>query len=220
VAADLSTHSPEPAAGLADGTTPTLKLTVGAGPDVAGWVSTSAGIALPPLTNSGPVSASAQLWILPAIPTVTVASDVIAFDKSAPQNADKWAHDVVLDLIIESEARRAHDFTLAESGAAGDALKEFTDVIKDDISGGKIIQKTYSFDKVSLNLYLPKFSSQASRLVGVTLTGTSTFTTRDASGNVISQTSTPYSKSWGLDTSANVNHQVIINDYTELAPAP
>jgi len=220
VAADLSTHSPEPAAGLADGTTPTLKLTVGAGPDVAGWVSTSAGIALPPLTNSGPVSASAQLWILPAIPTVTVASNVIAFDKSAPQNADKWAHDVVLDLIIESEARRGHDFNLAESGATGDALKEFTDVIKDDISGGKIIQKTYSFDKVSLNLYLPKFSSQASRLVGVTLTGTSTFTTRDASGNVISQTSTPYSKSWGLDTSANVNHQVIINDYTELSPAP
>ena len=220
VAADLSTHSPEPAAGLADGTTPTLKLTVGAGPDVASWVSTSAGIALPPLTNSGPVSASAQLWILPAIPTVTVASNVIAFDKSAPQNADRWAHDVVLDLIIESEARRAHDFTLAESGATGDALKEFTDVIKDDISGGKIIQKTYSFDKVSLNLYLPKFSSQASRLVGVTLTGTSTFTTRDASGNVISQTSTPYSKSWGLDTSSNVSHQVIINDYTELAPAP
>ena len=220
VAADLSTHSPEPAAGLADGTTPTLKLTVGAGPDVASWVSTSAGIALPPLTNSGPVSASAQLWILPAIPTVTVASDVIAFDKSAPQNADRWAHDVVLDLIIESEARRAHDFKLAESGATGDALKEFTDVIKDDITGGKIIQKTYSFGKVSLNLYLPKFSSQASRLVGVTLTGTSTFTTRDASGNVISQTSTPYSKSWGLDTSANVDHQVIINDYTELAPAP
>jgi hypothetical protein len=220
VAADLSTHSPEPAAGLADGTTPTLKLTVGAGPDVASWVSTSAGIALPPLTNSGPASASAQLWILPALPTVTVASNVIAFDKSAPQNADKWAHDVVLDLIIESEARRAHDFTLAESGATGDALKEFTDVIKDDISGGKIIQKTYSFDKVALNLFLPKFSSQASRLVGVTLTGTSTFTTRDASGNVISQTSTPYSKSWGLDTSANVNHEVIINDYTELAPAP
>jgi hypothetical protein len=220
VAADLSTHSPEPAAGLADGTTPTLKLTVGAGPDVAGWVSTSAGIALPPLTNSGPVSASAQLWILPAIPTVTVASDVIAFDKSAPQNADKWAHDVVLDLIIESEARRAHDFNLAESGAAGDALKEFTDVIKDDIGGGKIIQKTYSFDKVALNLFLPKFSSQASRLVGVTLTGTSTFTTRDASGNVILQTSTPYSKSWGLDTAAGVSHQVIINDYTELAPAP
>jgi len=220
VAADLSTHSPEPAAGLADGTTPTLKLTVGAGPDVASWVSTAAGTALPPPPNSGPASASAQLWILPTIPTVTIAPNVIAFDKSAPQNANKWAHDVVLDLIIESEARRAHDYQLAESGATGDALKEFTDVIKDDVSGGKIIQKTYSFDKVSLNLYLPKFSSQASRLVGVSLQGTSTFITRDAYGNVLSQSTTPYAKSWGLDSFSSGSHQVIINNYTELAPAP
>src|ERR1700737_3293194 len=220
LAADLSTHSPEPAAGLADGTVPTLKLTVGAGPDVASWVSTAAGTALPPPPNSGPASASAQLWILPTIPSVTIAPNVIAFDKSAPQNADKWAHDVVLDLIIESEARRAHDYKLAESGATGDALKEFTDVIKDDISGGKIIQKTYSFDKVSLNLYLPKFSSQASRLVGVSLQGTSTFITRDASGNVLSQSTTPYAKSWGLDSFSSGSHQVIINNYTELAPAP
>jgi len=220
VAADLSTHSPEPAAGLADGSTPSLVLTVGAGPAIGSAVSSSAGAALPPPGNSGPASASAQLWILPPIPTVTVASNVVAFDQSAPRNAAKMAHDAVLDLIIESEARRAHDLKLAESGATGDGLKEFTDVIKDDITGGKIIQKTYSFDKVSLNLFLPKFSSQASRLVGVTLTGTSTFTTRDASGNVISQTSTPYSKSWGIDTAAGVSHQVIINDYTELAPAP
>ena len=130
------------------------------------------------------------------------------------------AHDAVLDLIIESEARRAHDLALAETGAAGDGLKEFTDVIRGDIAGGKIIQKTYSLDTVSLNLFLPKFSSQASRLVGVTLKGTSTFITRDVSGNVLSQSSTPYSKSWGLDVTANVSHQVIINDYTDLAPAP
>ena len=220
VAADLSTHTPEPAAGLADGSTPTLALTVGAGPAIGGWVSSSAAAALPPPTNSGPVSASALLWILPTIPTVTIAPSVVAFDQSAPHNADKWAHDVVLDLIIESEARRAHDFQLAESGATGDALKEFTDVIKDDVGAGKIIQKTYSFDKVSLNLFLPKFSSQASRLVGVTLKGTSTFITRDASGNVLSQQTTPYSKSWGLDTSSSGSHQVIINDYTDLAPAP
>lgn len=220
VAADLSTHSPEPAAGLADGSTPTLALIVGAGPAIGSSVSSSAAAALPPPGNSGPVSASAQLWILPPIPTVTVAPNVAAFDQSAPRNAAKMAYDAVLDLIIESEARRAHDLKLAESGATGDGLKEFTDVIKDDISSGKIIQKTYSFDKVSLNLFLPKFSSQASRLVGVSLTGTSTFITRDASGNVLSQTSTPYSKSWGIDIGANVAHQVIINDYTDLAPAP
>ena len=220
VAADLSTHSPEPAAGLADGSTPTLGLTVGVGPAIGGWVASSAGAALPPPRNSGPEAASAPVWILPSIPTATIASNVIAFDQSAPRNADRMAHDVVLDLVIESEARRAHDLQLAGSGATGDALKEFVDVVNQDIGAGKIIQKTYSFDRVSLNLFLPKFSTQASRLVGVTLTGTSTFITRDPSGNVVSQTSTPYSKSWGLDTSSNGSHQVIINDYTDLTPAP
>jgi hypothetical protein len=220
VAADLSTHSPEPAAGLADGSTPTLALTVGTGPAIGGWIVSSAATALPPPSNSGPAPASAPVWILPPIPAVTVASDVVAFDQSAPRNADRMAHDVVLDLIIESEARRAHDLQLADTGATGDALKEFVDVINQDISAGKIIQKTYTFDKASLNLFLPKFSSQASRLVGVTLTGTSTFITRDSSGNVLSQSSTPYSKSWGLDTSSSGSHQVIINDYTDLAPAP
>src|SRR5438876_781005 len=219
-AADLSTHTPEPAAGLADGSTPSLSPTIGAGPAIGGWVSSSAAAALPPPRGSGPASASAQLWILPPIPDVAIASNVVAFDQSVPKSATRMAHDAVLDLIIESEARRAHDLKLAETGATGDGLKEFTDVIKQDIASGKIIQKTYTFDKVSLNLFLPKFSSQASRLVGVTLTGTSTFITRDASGNVLSQSSTPYSKSWGLDTSASVGHQVIINDYTELSPAP
>jgi len=220
VAADLSTHTPEPAAGLADGSTPALALTVGTGPAIAGYVSSSAGAALPPPRNSGPASASAPVWILPPIPTVTIASNVVAFDQSVtPTTAARMAHDVVLDLIIESEARRAHDMALAGTGATGDGLKEFTDVVSQDIAAGKIIEKTYSFDKVGLNLFLPKFSSQASRLVGVTLHGTSTFTTRDASGNVLSQSSTPYAKSWGLDTS-NPGHPVIINDYTDLAPAP
>ena len=220
VAADLSTHTPEPAAGLADGSTPTLALTIGAGPAIGGWVSSSAAAALPPPRGSGPASASAQLWILPPIPDVTIASNVVAFDQSVPKSATRMAHDAVLDLIIESEARRAHDLKLAETGATGDGLKEFTDVIKQDIAAGKIIEKTYSFDKVGLNLFLPKFSSQASRLVGVTLTGTSTFITRDASGNVLSQSTTPYSKSWGLDTSSSASHLVIVNNYTDLAPAP
>jgi hypothetical protein len=222
VAAQLSTHGPEPAAGLSDGSTPTLRLAVGSGPAIAGWISGSAATALPPPMGAGPTSASARLWLLPTIPTVTVASNVVAFDQSAPENAGKMAHDVVLDLVIESEARRGHDLRLAESGATGDALKEFTGVINQDVAAGKIIQKTYSFDRVSLELFLPKFSSQAARLVGVTLQGTSTLISRDASGNVISQTTTPYSKSWGLDTSSNGDHQLILNDYTDqgLTPAP
>src|SRR5207237_4480195 len=53
VAADLSTHAPEPAAGLADGSTPTLALTIAAGPALGGWVSTSAAAPLPLPRASG-----------------------------------------------------------------------------------------------------------------------------------------------------------------------
>jgi hypothetical protein len=223
VSAQLSTHNPEPAAGLADGSTPTVTLSVGSGPAIAGWVSSSASAALPPTKNVGSVSGSARVWILPPIPSVSIASNVLSFDPSmTPQTAAAWARYMVRDLIIESEARRSHDLKLAESGATGDGYKEFADVINEDIAAGKIIQKTYSFDQVSLRLYLPKFSSQAARLIGVSLHGTATLTVRDASGNLISQTSSPYAKSWGLGGSGKGGDasMVIINDYTDLNPAP
>jgi Na+-translocating ferredoxin:NAD+ oxidoreductase RnfD subunit len=220
-AAALSTHGPDPVAGLSDGSTPTVTLTIGTGPAIAGWVISTAGTALPPASNSGPVSASARVWILPPIPTLTIASNVSAFNPSmSAQYATAMARNVVLDLIIESEARRSHDLALAASGASDDGLKEFVDVINTDIAAGKIIQKTYSFDQVSLRLYLPKFSSQAARLIGVSLHGTATLTTRDAAGNVLSQTSTPYAKSWGVGGSSADSPQLIINDYTDLNPAP
>jgi hypothetical protein len=222
VAADLSTHGPQAAAGLADGSTPTVTLAAGTGPSIAGWVSDSGSTALPPSGTSEPGSASARVWILPAIPSVSIDSNVTSFDPSmTPQAAARMAHDMVLDLIIESEARRAHDLKLAESGASGDGLKEFVEVINQDIADGKSITKTYSFDRVSLRLYLPKFSSQAARLVGVSLYGTATFTTRDASGNVVSQTCSVYAKSWGLQDNHPTNpSNPIINDYTDLAAAP
>jgi Na+-translocating ferredoxin:NAD+ oxidoreductase RnfD subunit len=222
VAAALSTHGPAPAAGLADGKTPTVALTVGDGPTVASWVADSASSALPPAASSGPVSASGRVWTLPAIPTVSIASNVSSFDPSiTPEVAATMAHDVVLDLIIESEARRAHDLTLAETGASNDGLTEFTDVIKQDIAAGKVVQKTYSFSSISLQLFLPKFATQASRLVGVTLHGTSTLITRDASGNIVSQASSAYDKSWGVNYGKGTPiNQPIFVDYTGLAPAP
>jgi hypothetical protein len=182
----------------------------------------SAAFALPPLGSTAPVSGSTRVWILPPIPSVMVPSNVMAFSPSMDQaTADRWAHDVVLDLMVESEARRAHDLKLAEDGASGDGLTEFTDVINQDVASGKVIQKTYSFDRVQLNLFLPKFSTQARRLIGVTLHGTTTLTTRDASGNVVSQQTLPYAKSWGLGGAkgGNLNHDVIISDFTDLTPA-
>jgi len=206
---------------LPDGSTPIITLTVGAGPGIAGWASTSAGAALPPPANSGPASASARVWILPSIPAPSVASNVSSFDPSInSQVAAKMAHDTVLDLIIESEARRTHDLKLAELGANGDGLKEFVDVINGD-GGGNFVQKTYSFDSISIQLFLPKFATQAARLVGIELKGTATYTTRDASGNVVSRSSSPYDKTWGIGGSlAGGGYQLIFVDYTGLAPAP
>lgn len=219
VSAALSTHAPEPAPELPDGSTPVLALKVGPGPDVAGWIITNAGAALPPSGSSASVSGTARVWVLPPIPPVGLPDNVVAFDPSTTQQvADRMARDAVLDLIIESEARRAHDITLAQSGASGDGLTEFTDVISQDVAAGNVIQKTYTFDRVTLTLFLPKFSTQARRLIGVTLHGTATLTTMDATGKVLSRTSSTYAKSWGLAPSDG-GHELIAVDYTGLTPA-
>jgi hypothetical protein len=224
IASDLATHGPQPAAGLTDGSTPTVTLKVGAGPATADWIAKDAAAALPRLGDQAPVSASARVWVLPPTPTPTIASNVTAFNPGmTSQVAAKWAHDAVLDLIIESEARRSHDLKLAELGASDDGLKEFVEVINEDIAAGATIQKTYNFDQISITLWLPKFSSQASRLIGITLKGTSTLTTRDASGNAVSQKTTPYLKTWGLGANApGANYSTIATDFTlqGLAPAP
>ena len=217
LSAELSLHSTVPAPELPDGSRPVLSLTIGAsGADVASWTVASAAAALPQAPGTPASAASTRVWVLPSIPNVTVPTNVTAFDPTIDQaKATRWAQDLVLDLMIESEARRAHDLKLAESGAVSDALKEFTDVIRQDISAGKFVQKTYSFDRVQLTLFLPKLSTQASRLVGVTLHGTTTLVTRDASGKVLSRTTQSYAKSWGLEgTPSGPNH--IINDFSDL----
>ena len=219
VASDLSTHGPQPAAALSDGALPTITLRVGTGQDPGSWVVDAAGAALPVPTSSVPQPASARVWVLPNIPSVVVPSNVTDFDSTITQQvAARMAHDVVLDLIIESEARRTHDLALAATAAEGDGLTEFTDVIKQD--GGRSVQKVYSFDRITLTLYLPKFSTQAARLVGIDLHGTATLITRTSvNGSIVSQTSSSYDKSWGLATPPGPATWLIFQDYTGLTPA-
>jgi len=223
VASDLSTHNPQPVAGLSDGTTPTIPLVVGVGPGLGTLVAASARDALPPPIDAQLVggSASARVWALPAVPPVAIASNVTYFNSSiTPQVAQRMGHDAVLDLIIEAEARRSHDLKLAGSGAVGDGLTEFVGVINDDVSAGKSVLKVYRFDSITVNLFLPKFSSQASRLTGVTLNGTATLITRDQAGHVLSQTTSPYSKSWSVAAIGPGGQLLIDQDYSDLRLAP
>jgi hypothetical protein len=93
--------------------------------------------------------------------------------------------------------------------------------MKTDIAAGKYVEKLYSFDRVSLQLFLPKFATQAARLEGLTLHGTATLITRDGSGRLLSQTSSTYDKSWGLSSSQSGGSYLLIYvDYTGLTPAP
>ena len=220
VASDLSTHGPLPAAALSDGTLPTLTLTVGPGADPGKWVLVTAAGALPASGGSQPQSASSPVYTLPAIPDIVVPSNVTDFDGTITATvAKRMAHDVVLDLVIESVARQAHDLNLAGTAAESDGLTEFTDVIKQDIKGGNFVQKTYTFTKITLTLYLPKFSTQAARLVGIDLHGTATLTSRNAAGAVLSKSTSSYDKSWGLDTDPSRALWPIFVDYTGLTPA-
>jgi hypothetical protein len=223
VASELSTYSPQPVAGLSDGTTPSIALQVGTGPAPSSWLDSSARDALPPPGDSQPVAtaASGRVWVVPAIPAVAIASNVAYFNPSmTQQDASRMGHDAVLDLIIEAEARRAHDTKLAESGAVGDGLAEFVGVINQDVAGGTVVLKTYKLSSASVNLFLPKFATQASRLVGLTLTGTSTLTTRDSSGREISQSTSAYSKSWSVGAVAPNGQLLIDQDYSDLRLAP
>ena len=209
-----STHDPQPAAGLSDGSRPVIELRVGDGSSPSAWVVNNAVAALPPPSDAVPAAASARVWVLPALPSAGIPANVSAFNPNiTPAVADQMAHQVVLALVIEAEARRVHDANLAAQGASGDALAVFRNQINADAAAGRFVQTVYSFDSVSLALYLPKFSTQAARLVGVKLHGTATLRVRDAAGALVSESAVAYAKSWSSGSA------VLVNEYTDLTPA-
>src|SRR5919201_3986703 len=72
LSAETSLHSVVPAPELPDGTRPTLALTIGtATQDIGSWTLASAAQALPPPGGTAPGAASARVWFLPTIPTVS-----------------------------------------------------------------------------------------------------------------------------------------------------
>jgi hypothetical protein len=220
VSADLATQGTDPAAGRTDGSTAALAPPRGAGPDPAGWLDGAAAAALPRPGQVVATAATARVWVLPALPPVAVDDKVTAFDRSiTPGVAARMERETVLDLVIEAEARRAHDPALAATGASGDGLQPFLDATAEDAAAGQSVQTTYRFEKATLTLFLPRFSTQASRLVGVTLQGSMTVTTRDGDGRPLSRTTSAYARSWGLNAGPGEGHWVIVNDFTGLAPA-
>jgi hypothetical protein len=221
VSADLATQGTDPAAGRTDGSTVALSPPVGSDLDLAAWLDGQAASALPRAGQDVATQAKGLVWVLPPLPPVTMDDKVTAFDPSiTAASAARLEHDAVLDLLIEAEARRSHDPVLAATGANGDGLAAFLSAASGDAAAGRSVRTTYRFEKASVDLFLPKFSTQASRLVGLTLHGTMTVTVRDGSGRQLSQTTSAYDRSWGLSgIGPGAGHQLIVVDYTGLAPA-
>ena len=227
----LSTHGPDAVAELTDGTVPTIRLTVGSGPDPANWADLAAAESLPQQGNPGtlplPQGQTSRVWQLPPLPPVTVPANVIAFAPYMTTERAQWmVKQAVLDLVIEAEARRTQDAELAGTAATDDGLKPFTSLIANDRAAGQVVATTYVFSHVGLVLYLPAYAGQAPQLLGVAVSGTVTYTITDRSG-VVLRSEAPYSSSWALDDQgclktcgAASGRMVITTDYTGLTPAP
>lgn len=221
IGSDYSTRLPQPAAGLSDGTTPVVVTTVGSGPALAQWVQQAATAGLPAPGQGVPVASggSARIWNVPKVGSVVISPNVAPFDpKFSRAEAMTMSSDLALDLVIEAEARRAHDAGLAATGAVADGLTPFTTQISQDVAAGHVVVTTYVFDRATVVLYLPKFATQAPRLTGMLMEGTVTLTVFDRSGHQLSQTTQAYSHAWSVFGQGDT-HSLIDNDYQGLTPA-
>ncbi len=196
---------------------------VGAGPGIGAAAARAATDALPAANqaSSAPLAGSASdyVWGVPKLAAVVVPKNVSDFNPGlTPRMASAMAYNLAVDLNIEAEARRLQSPDLAATAASGDGLAPFTSAINSDRSAGQVVTTSYSFSRGELTLLLPKFRTQASRLIGTTLIGTAHVTTYDTAGQQLSQKDLPYTRIWELTPSGGLYQ--ITNEYTGLAPAP
>ena len=196
------------------------QVVAGPGPGVAAGLSQAALSALPPIPGvlPQPAAASSYVWKVPAL-TVVIPKQISDFDPDlTPNLASTRAYNLEVDLIIEAEARRQQDTALASTAASGDGLAPFTTLISSDRAAGHVVSTTYSFNRANLVLLLPKFATQAPRLVGTALAGTAHLSTYDSAGRLLSTQDLPYTQVWELTAAGD--RYLITNDYTGLTPAP
>jgi hypothetical protein len=196
---------------------------VGAGPGIGAAAAKAATDSLPALNqaSSAPLAGAASdyVWGVPKLAAVVVPKNVTDFNPGlTPTLASAMAYNLAVDLNIEAEARRQLSTNLAATAASGDGLTPFTAAISSDRAAGHVVTTTYSFSRAELVLLLPKYSTQASRLVGTTLVGTAHVTIYDAAGQKLSQQDLPYTQIWELTLSGD--RFQITNEYTGLTPAP
>ena len=202
-------------------TAPT-RLQVGTGPGFATALTKAALDSLPASgqTSKAPVAAAASdyVWGIPKLTAIVIPPSVAAYDPGlTPTVGSAMAYNLAGDLNVEAEARRELNTTLASTAASGDGLAPFTAAINSDRAAGQVVTTVYTFNRAELVLLLPKFKTQAPRLVGTSLIGTARETTYDSAGHQLSEKDSPYTQVWELTRIGD--GYLITNDYTGLTPA-
>ena len=126
-------------------------------------------------------------------PTISVEQDVGDFDITLlGPGAQQLVLTLAENLMLEGEALRRGDESILLAVDHGDRLVEMQDRLRKGSASSTTIE-AYDFDDVTMSLVVP-FGRQTGLSVGLDSRGTVTQETYDASGALVSRTTSPFAK--------------------------
>jgi hypothetical protein len=127
-------------------------------------------------------------------PTITVPQEVGEFDLSlVGPGAQQLVLTLSENLLLENEALRRGDEEILKAVDHGDRLEEMQERARNGIATGRTTISTYDIDDVTMSLVVA-FGRQNGLSIGLDSVGTVTDDTYDASGALISRTSSPFAQ--------------------------
>ena len=127
-------------------------------------------------------------------PTITVPQEVGEFDLSlVGPGAQQLVLTLSENLLLEAEALRRGDEEVLLAVDHGDRLEEMQEQLRTGVATGLTTVSNYDIDAVTMSLVIA-FGRQSGLSVGLDSVGTVTEETIDASGAVVSRTSSPFAK--------------------------
>ena len=127
-------------------------------------------------------------------PTISVEQDVGDFDITLlGPGAQQLVLTLAENLMLEGEALRRADESILTAVDHGDRLVEMQDRLRQAAATGTRTIEAYDFDEVTMSLVVP-FGRQTGLSVGLDSRGTVTEETYDASGALLTRTTSPFAK--------------------------
>jgi Na+-translocating ferredoxin:NAD+ oxidoreductase RnfD subunit len=131
------------------------------------------------------------------LPAIGVSQSVSDWDHAVADSAPQLLVILAQNLAVESRALRASDPSLLTAVDHGDRLDDMQARLRRDAAAGTCIVDTYAFDSVNVTLIVP-FGVQSGLSLGFDARGTVTHETYDASGALLSTTSSPFASTFAI----------------------